>query len=424
MAALNDAPLDVVIPGDKSLSHRALMFAALARGTSSVRGILDSDDIRSTAECMRRLGAGVPPLSADMSINAAGVSALRNPAEDLDCGNSGTSARLLSGLVSGAGITARFTGDGSLSKRPMKRVAEPLTRMGARFEFERGEGLPMMVIGGPLMSIDFISPTPSAQVKSALLLAGVTSGAAVTVREPARSRDHTERMLAALGASVSVSGTAVSLRGDTRALSVLDFDVPGDPSSAAFFAAWAVLSGRTIRTNPVSVNETRTGFFSALARAGARISVESQSVRCGEPVGSLVIGGRLDRAFALAEAQIPSMIDELPLVACLAAYAPGETRVTGAAELRVKESDRIAAVVANLRAVGVDAEELRDGFVVRGGRRPLKGSVVTHADHRIAMAFGILGALDGNDITIDDPDCAGVSFPGFWNELARLRGGA
>jgi 3-phosphoshikimate 1-carboxyvinyltransferase len=355
-----------------------------------------------------------------MVIEGAGVAGLRDPIADLDCGNSGTSARLLAGVVAGAGRTARFVGDESLSTRPMKRVAEPLTRMGARVSFEQGDGLPMRLEGAQLTALDFVSPSASAQVKSALLLAGLTARTSVRIKEPTLSRDHTERMLKALGAPITTAATTVSLAAGAGELDAFDFDVPGDPSSAAFFAAWALLTGKEVRTGMISTNPTRIGFLNAITRMGAHIGVESGGARCGEPVGRVTISGSLSAPLVLEPEYVPGMIDELPLLACLAAYAQGTTKVTGAAELRVKESDRIATVVSNLVAVGVRAEELPDGFVVHGERRPLKGAVVTHGDHRIAMAFGILSALDGNDITLDDPGCVGVSFPGFWTELRRL----
>lgn len=413
-------PRDIAVPGDKSLSHRALMFAALARGTSRITGILDSHDVQSTAECLRRMGVSIPPLSDSFDVESAGVHALRNPERDLDCGNSGTSTRLLAGIVAGAARTARFIGDESLSKRPMRRVAAPLERMGARFEFEGTDGLPMRIVGAPLQSIDFVSPSASAQVKSAVLLAGLSAGIAVSVTEPTRSRDHTERMMEALGVPLTIGETRVDLSPMRGELTGFDFEVPGDPSSAAFFAAWAALSGVPITTSAISVNPTRIGFLTALSHAGVHVETEGLAARCGEPIGRLTVRGRATRPFVITEQSVPSMVDELPLIGCMAARIAGESRVTGARELRVKESDRIATVVNNLRAIGADADELPDGFVVRGSDKPLRGRVLTHADHRIAMAFGILGALPGNEIELDDPACVAVSFPDFWIALRRL----
>lgn len=414
-------PIDITVPGDKSLSHRAVMLASIARGRSRITGVLDSADVRSTAECMRRLGVAIPPIASSMEITGGGVAGLEDPSQDLDCGNSGTSARLLAGLVAGAGRTARFVGDASLSKRPMRRVTEPLEKMGARIVPETNDGLPLRIIGGPLKPIEYTSPVASAQIKSALLMAGLCARVRVVVHEPSRSRDHTERMLAALGVPVTVDGATVTLAANAPDIDGFSFDVPGDPSSAAFFAAWAMLTGRAVRTSVISTNPTRTAFFDALERVGATVTVESRETRCGEPVGRFTIRGAIAKPFVLGPAGVPSMIDELPLVACLAACVPGESRVTGAKELRVKESDRIAAVVSNLRAIGADAEELPDGFIVRGARKPYRGCVVTHGDHRIAMGFGVLGAAPGNAIEVDDPACVAVSFPSFWDTLARLK---
>ena len=410
------------VPGDKSISHRALIFSALATGTSRVRGILPSADVTSSAGALRALGVDVPPLSDSLEITGVGLRGLSAPITDLDCGNSGTSARLLAGVVAGSGVTARFVGDESLSRRPMRRVQTPLEAMGARVETNAHGGLPMVVHGGgELHDIEWNNDTSSAQVKSCILLAALCGGVEATVREPTRSRDHTERMLAALGAEVWVNDGAVAFLG-ARALAPLDLDVPGDPSSAAFFAALAALaSDGEVLLRDVCINETRTGFLTALADMGASVTIEDKALRSGEWIATLRIGsGPSLRGVEITADTIPTLIDELPLLACLAAYADGETRVTGAAELRVKESDRISAVVGNLRALGATAEELPDGFVIVGSRPTLRGHVVTHGDHRLAMAFGILSALPGNAITIDDPDCVSVSYPGFWDDLRRV----
>jgi 3-phosphoshikimate 1-carboxyvinyltransferase len=277
----------------------------------------------------------------------------------------------------------------------------------------------MMVHGGPLRDLEWTSDTASAQVKSAIVLAGVVGDVEVTVREPHRSRDHTERMLAARGVDVWVNETAVHVPPGAR-VGALDALVPGDPSSAAFFAALAAIASSGALALPdVCLNPTRTGFYFVLARMGARLTVDDERREGGEDVGTVLIeAGRPLRGTVVEPHEVPAMIDELPLLACVAACAEGETRVTGAAELRVKESDRIAAVVANLRALGVDADELADGFVVAGrGPRTFAGAVATHADHRLAMAFGVLGALPGGDVRVDDPACVDVSFPGFWAAL-------
>lgn len=422
---MTGAPLrvggELTVPGDKSISHRALICSALAEGTSTVRGILASADVQSTAGVLRELGVAIPAFGDSMAIVGGGRRSLREPAHDLDCGNSGTTARLMSGVVAGSGLTARFVGDGSLSRRPMRRVSRPIEAMGGDVVLPDHGGLPMTVRGTPLHEIEWHSETASAQVKSCVLFAALCAGVEATVREPSRSRDHTERMLAAMGAEVWTNDDAVLLFA-AQTLQPLDIAVPGDPSSASFFAALAALAPRAeLRIRRVCVNETRTGFFAALREMGAAIELEDAAREGGEHVASLHVtsGGTL-RGVTVGGEAIPTLIDELPLLACIGAYAEGETRVTGAEELRVKESDRISAVVGNLRALGADADELPDGFVVRGSRPALRGRVTTHGDHRLAMAFGVLGAIPGNEITIDDPDCVSVSYPGFWGDLARV----
>ncbi len=422
MAALSIAG-EVRVPGDKSISHRALMLAALGSGQSRVRGILRSADVESTAAVLRALGANVPALSSDVTVSGRGLRGLREAPSALDCGNSGTTTRLMAGICAGHAFASHFIGDSSLSRRPMRRVARPLEAMGASVELA-GDGLPMTIRGGALRPVDWRSEKSSAQIKSAILLAALVGGVEATVHEPEASRDHSERMLRALGVLVETRGVAVTIHPAT-AIDPLDVAVPGDPSSAAFFAALAVLSGRgELRLPGVGLNPTRIGFFRALQRMGASVRFEDLSDEGGEPVGTIVAaasGGAL-AGVAVGGVEIPTMIDELPMLACVGCRSVGTTEITGAAELRVKESDRIAAVVANLRALGAEAEELPDGMRVTGSDRPLRGRVITHGDHRLAMAFGILATLPGNEITIDDPDCAIVSFPGFWSQLATVTG--
>lgn len=414
------ASLEIRVPGDKSLSHRALIFSALATGRSRIRDILLSADVHSTAGVLRALGVAVPPLRDDIMIDARGAHAMLAPSIDLDCGNSGTTTRLMAGVAAGCAFRSRFIGDASLSKRPMRRVARPLIAMGARVELESGDGLPMVIEGGALHSIAWTSDTASAQIKSAILLAGVVGGVAVEVTEPSRSRDHTERMLRSLGARVEVDGTRVRVEAMGE-LSPLDVHVPADPSSAAFLIALATLSHSTPVSVPnVCLNPTRIGFFDVLRSMGAAIIIDEGPEQGGEATGIIRASHSDLSAVSVGESQVPSMIDELPLLACVGARATGTTEIRGAAELRVKESDRIATVVSNLRAVGATAEELPDGLVVTGATTPLRGRVVTHGDHRIAMAFGVLGALPGNQIEIDDPACVAVSYPAFWDDLARI----
>jgi 3-phosphoshikimate 1-carboxyvinyltransferase len=385
-----------------------------------LRGVLVSDDVATTAMVLREMGVDVPPLAPSIRIQGVGVRGLSAPGSPLECGNSGTTARLGAGIVAGHPFSARFVGDKSLSKRPMRRVANPLEAMGARVDLEHGDGLPMTVHGGDLRSIDWTLEVPSAQVKSAILLAGLVGGVRVTVRCARTSRDHTERMLAALGVEVVSDNGSVTLQ-PVADIPALDLTVPGDPSSAAFVVALATLADDAdLELHDVCLNPTRLGFIDALNRMGAGIRSEMVEVRVGEPVGVLRAHSAQLRGTTVAGDEIPALLDELPLIACVGAIATGETRVTGAAELRVKESDRIAAIVSNLRAIGADAEELSDGFVVRGSDRPLRGEVVTRGDHRIAMAFGVLSKLPRNAIEVDDRECVAISYPSFWSDLDRV----
>ncbi len=407
----------VHVPGDKSISHRALILAALADGESHIHGILESADIESTASVLRSLGVAVPPLGADIAIVGRGRRGLTAPARDLDCGNSGTTARLMAGVVAGQSFRARFTGDESLSRRPMARVARPLEAMGARVTFEDGEHLPMTVQGGALRALKWETETASAQAKSAVLLAGLVAGVPVVLREPGRSRDHTERLLRATGVDVDVVGDVVRLEPVAR-LAPFDLRVPGDPSSAAYMTALAVLAGGgALSVADVCLNPTRIGFYRALQQMGAHIDFHVSAPQGGEDIGSIFAWPSGLHAVEVGGDTVPCMIDELPLLACVAARASGVTVITGAAELRAKESDRISAVVSNLRAIGIAAEERPDGMTVTGSGAPLSGAVITHGDHRIAMAFGVLAALPESTITIDDRDCVAVSYPSFWEDM-------
>ena len=410
----------VRVPGDKSISHRSLILASLADGESRIRGILDSEDVRSTAGVLRALGARIPEMSADMRINGVGLRGLTAPRQSLDCGNSGTTTRLMAGVVAAHPFSARFEGDASLSGRPMKRVAEPLTYMGAQFDFEHGDGLPMTVRGLDLRSIDWNTGGSSAQVKSAILLAGLVAAVEVRVTEKNLSRDHTERMLRAMGVDVENDSNQVCLR-PTRRLTPIEIEVPADPSSAAFFVALASLAGEgELTLTEVCLNPTRTGFIAAMKRMGADISESREATKAGEETGTVCVRPAALHGIRITEVEVPSLIDELPLLACVAAGAGIDLEVRGAAELRVKESDRINTVVQNLRAVGAHAEELPDGLRVSGPRRDLSGTIDPRGDHRIAMAFGVLSAATGNRINVMNPDCVAVSYPEFWKDLRRV----
>ena len=408
------------VPGDKSISHRSLILSAIAKGESRIRGILQSADVHSTAGVLRALGAQIPELAAEMSVRGVGLRGLTPPAVSLDCGNSGTTTRLMAGVVAALPVHATFVGDASLSRRPMRRVARPLEAMGAKVELPEHGGLPMTIHGGQLHALTWTSETASAQVKSAILLAALLAGVRAEVSEPVMTRDHTERMLAARGARLSIHEQRIVLD-PTEQIDATDVEVPGDPSSAAFFAGLAAVADEgSIRLDNVCVNETRKGFFYQLRLAGADVREENRRIVGGEPVADLIVSPGTLVGSAVEGARVPSMVDELPLLACIATRAQGETLITGAGELRVKESDRITAVVDNLLAIGADAEELPDGIRIRGSDRPLEGRVHTHGDHRLAMAFGVLAAARGNSIAIDDRDCVAVSYPNFWSDLERV----
>lgn len=419
------APSILRVPGDKSITHRALLLAAVARGRSRIRGALVSLDTRSTASIVRSLGVIVPALELEeVVIEGRALHGLTAPLEALDCGNSGTSARHVLGLVAGCEFRSVVTGDASLRSRPMRRVTGPLAAAGARFrELGSPDRLPIEVDGAMLTPIDYDSPHASAQVKSALLLAALTGATSARLTEPVLSRDHTERMLESMAAPLTrIDGTrpGVILHA-TDHLEPIDITVPGDMSTAAFFIAHALLAGTPLIIEGVGVNPTRIGFLDAVTQMGADIRIEDRRVVGGEPTGSIhVMGGTLS-GVRVEAADIVRMIDEVPALALLAARALGETRITGAGELRVKESDRIAALVHNLRAIGVHVEELRDGLVIRGSTDRLAGPVTSRGDHRIAMAFGVLSTLPDVDIRIDDPAIAAVSDPGFWDRLGALR---
>ncbi len=413
----------VRVPGDKSLTHRALLLGALAPGTSHVGGALTSLDARSSARVLRQLGAGVSPLRPEAVVTISGRRRFRRPSARLDCGNSGTTTRLLLGLLAGHRFPATLTGDASLRRRPMRRVTVPLGLMGARFtELAGRDGLPLEVRGGPLSPLRYEMPVSSAQIKSALLLAGVAGNVEVALREPhGRSRDHTERLLRAFGYRVEDRDGWIEFA-PTGRLEPFAMQVPGDPSSAAFLVGAAVLAeGGELRIAGVGLNPTRTGFLDVLGRMGARPRVENVELCYGEPVGDLVVGPAALAGTEVGAGEIPGLIDEIPMLAALASRAAGTTIFRQVGELRVKESDRLGLIAANLRAVGARAEVVGDDLRVDGGSPVPRGRVRTAGDHRLAMAFAVLGTLAGARVAVDDMACAAVSFPGFPATLRSIR---
>jgi 3-phosphoshikimate 1-carboxyvinyltransferase len=414
------------VPGDKSISHRYAMLAALARGRSDLRNFAPGADCRSTLSCLRALDVAVEEGSAGaVTLMGRGLGQLRSPSGRLDCGNSGTTIRLMAGMLAGHPFSTVMIGDESLSRRPMRRVVSPLERMGARIDTTDGHA-PVTVHGGELRAIAYMPETPSAQIKSAVLLAGLHADGETSVHEPAATRDHTERALRAFGGTVGVDGLIVSVTRDQR-LTGQSLVVPGDFSSAAFWlVAAAALPGSSIEVAGVGLNPTRTALLDVLRRFGARVTVAidgSTSAHSGEPLGSIAVEADAMRPVSIAPAEVPSLIDELPALAALAA-AGGEVTVHGAGELRVKESDRIAALVAGFRALGINAEEHADGFVIAGparrASRPTGGVADARGDHRMAMAFAVAALAADGPSTIDGADSVGISYPGFFETLDTL----
>ncbi len=423
----------VTVPGDKSISHRALMLASLAVGESRIEGLLEGEDVLATAAAMRAMGATIER-DADgvWHVWGVGVGGLLQPGQALEMGNSGTSTRLLAGLVSSHPITATFTGDASLSKRPMGRVIEPLSLMGAEFTASPGGRLPMMVRGMcPAVPIEYTLPVASAQVKSAILLAGANTPGITRVIEPVPTRDHSERMLVGFGANVTVEptnrGRVISIHGEVE-LKPQQIVVPGDPSSAAFWAvAASIVPGSEVTIHNVGLNPTRAGLFTALRMMGADITEVDPRIVGGEPVADLIVRHAALTAIDVPPDLAPSMIDEYPVLFVAAALAEGRTVARGAHELRVKESDRIAAMAAALGACGVGVEEFEDGLAITGtGGDPIPGgaTIASLLDHRIAMAMAVAGLVAKRPITIDDAAPVATSYPAFFDTLDRLSGGA
>jgi 3-phosphoshikimate 1-carboxyvinyltransferase len=413
----------VRVPGDKSLTHRALLLGALTPGVSHIGGALTSLDARSSARVLRQLGAEVSALRSEALVVIRGRKRFRRPEHRLDCGNSGTTTRLVLGLLAAHRFAATLTGDASLRRRPMRRVTVPLGAMGARFtELAGGDGLPLEVRGAPLAPLRYELPVSSAQIKSALLFAGLAGGVPVSLREPhGRSRDHTERMLRAFGYRVDERDGWVEFA-PTGRLEPFSMQVPGDPSSAAFIVGAAVLAQRgEVRIAGVGLNPTRTGFLDVLRRMGAQPVIDNVETRYGEPVGDLVVGPAALRGTEVGAGEIPGLIDEIPMLAVLASRAAGTTTFRQVGELRVKESDRLGLIAANLRTVGARAEVVGDDLHVEGGDGPSRGRVRTAGDHRLAMAFAVLGTLPGARVSVDDMACAAVSFPDFRATLRSIR---
>jgi 3-phosphoshikimate 1-carboxyvinyltransferase len=419
----------VRVPGDKSISHRALLFGAIAEGQTVVEGLLPAEDPISTAACLRTMGVSISPIVAGQPVivQGVGLDGFQEPADVLDCGNSGTTMRLMLGLLAGrSGRHFVLSGDASLRRRPMRRVADPLAEMGARIQGREGGNLaPLAVLGQPLRGAAIRTSVASAQVKSAILLAGLTAAGPTTVIEPARSRDHSERMLRAFGASLSIggpAGTEVTLQPATR-LQGQQVVVPGDISSAAFWlVAGAITPGSDLTVENVGLNPSRTGILDVLEQMGASIEVINRREVAGEPVGDLrVVHGPL-HAFTIGGDLIPRLVDEIPVLAVAACRAEGVSRIHDAAELRVKETDRLAVMARQLGAMGARLEEFADGLAI-SGCTDLRGAAVdSETDHRVAMSLAVAAGVAAGSTSLGQPEAAAVSYPGFWDDLARLGG--
>ena len=420
---------EVKLPGDKSISHRVAMLAGVARGTSRVHNFASSADCHATLECVRRLGIDVESSGRGVVIYGEGLHGLkpaRLPAA-LDAGNSGSTIRMISGILAGQRFASVIDGDASLRRRPMRRIIEPLTLMGARVVAREDNYAPLTISGGGLRAIDYASPVASAQVKTCVLFAGLYADGFTTVREPSLSRNHSELMLMEFGARLEreEDGT-LRIEGGAE-LNPVDYRVPGDVSSAAFFAGGAsVLAGSQVSMPGVSLNPTRTGFLDFLRLLGAQVEMRDVRIEHGEPVGDLyVTAGRLktdEDGLMISGDIIPNIIDEIPMLAVLATQVEGRVEVRGARELRIKESDRIKTVVAGIRAMGGAIEEFDDGFAVAGPQRLAGARIETEGDHRIAMAFAVAGLMAEGETEVVDAECAAVSFPEFYDTLASLAG--
>lgn len=431
------APLEteITVPGDKSISHRAVMFAALSNGPCKITNFLEGEDCRSTMQAMRQLGVKIEQDTPGTIVVHGCKGEFTAPEGDIDCGNSGTTMRLLSGILSAQSFSCRMTGDPSLSKRPMKRVIDPLTEMGAKLHAEGEKSAPPLVInGGKLKGITYKTPVASAQIKSAILLAGLFADGVTTVIESAPSRDHTERMLEYFLVKLrreemrplpnKRSGECRITLAGHQTLESRDFEVPGDISSAAFWlVAAAARPGSRVLVKNVGLNPTRTAVLDVLVRMGARIREVVEFAEHGEPCGTIDIRGTNLRATVVEGTEVPNLIDEIPIIAVAAALAEGRTIIRDARELRVKETDRIAAIATNLRAMGVEVEEFEDGMAIEGGAK-LKGArMESYGDHRIAMSFLIAGLFASGETVLEDTACINTSYPGFEDTLRLFQKG-
>lgn len=412
---------EIAVPGDKSISHRSIMLGALADGTTRIQGFLRGADCLSTIACFSKMGISIEQKDDMVLVHGNGLRGLKKPREVLDCGNSGTTTRLISGILAAQAFDVTLTGDASIQKRPMKRIITPLSQMGACIESLSGNGCaPLHITGTALRGIHYQTPVASAQVKSAILLAGLYAEGETAVTEPYVSRNHTELMLSAFGADIRTQGTTALIRPGSP-LRAQAITVPGDISSAAFFIAAAlILPGSEILIKGVGVNPTRDGILRVCRSMGADVTLLNGTDGPGEPTADLLVRSKSLKGCAIGGSLIPTLIDELPVIAVLACFADGETVIRDAAELKVKESNRITAMTEGLRAMGADVTETEDGMIIRGGK-PLHGAVIdSKKDHRIAMSFAVAALAADGETTIRDAECVDISYPEFYADLKRL----
>lgn len=404
---------------DKSISHRGIMFGSLAEGTTVVRNFLDSADCLATIECLKNLGVKIERDGNTVTVHGVGINGLKKPQCVLNAENSGTTTRLMAGILAGCDFISVITGDESLKKRPMQRIIKPLSLMGADIKSDNG-CCPLEISGGNLKGIDYEMPVASAQLKSALILAGLNADGETVITEKVKSRDHTERMLKAMGADITVEGRKITVR-KTKKLNAVDLTVPCDISSAAFFMVGAsLLKGSDITLKNVGLNQTRTGIIDVLAAMGADMEILNKKIVCGEEVGDINVRYSSLHGTTVYGEIIPRLIDEIPIIAVAAAAADGKTVIKDAHELRVKESDRIKTIIEMLNNAGVETEELEDGLIIYGGSKIKGAEYFAHGDHRIAMAAKILSLLTDEQSIITDYECVNVSFPNFQKILEEL----
>lgn len=412
---------EIQVPGDKSISHRAVMLGSLAKGTTRITGFLQGADCLSTISCFEKMGVSIENTGDTVLVHGRGMRGLEKPEGVLDCGNSGTTMRLISGILSAQDFDVTLTGDASIQKRPMKRIMDPLSRMGASIKSLPGNGCaPLYIQGRPLTGIHYASPVASAQVKSSVLLAGLYADGETAVTEPSLSRDHTERMLGLFGADIASEGTTARIT-PARELFAADIQVPGDISSAAYFiAAGLIVPGSQILIKNVGINPTRAGILEVCRKMGGDIRMLNRNEGRGEPTADLLVTHSSLKGTVIEGDIIPTLIDELPVIAAMACFAEGETIIRDASELKVKESNRIAVMAQNLTAMGAQVQETDDGLRILGGR-PLHGAVIdSHDDHRIAMTFAVAALCSQGETKIQGRECVNISYPAFYKDLGSL----